>query len=327
MVLGSHGLTVIDAAICFVEYKNLTLKRLQQRMDQVLEREKWQNYELPIDETPLDTLLLKSQQFCVVQFSHAEASIKSSDGKPWMRCVAFCESLDSAYSVARAAFERGDKMETRIIAAGKCTLLPRKKRNKADFDALVADQKKANDQFDAYVEMRKKVLASPQEAEQSKIGEEPKDGVSAEPSNADGANADGANADGAISELGNAELKSAEEELSELSNSVSSNSISSDFGRPDEVFMQRFAAFAIVSDPDASLCEPVVIPLFAAETLDALATLVKTVSHNVDLVHVDIHCGPLLEWLPLDKPRAEHTIHKHPLRQAFEEKIKWIGKV
>ena len=277
-------------------------------MDQVLEREKWQNYELPIDETPLDTLLLKSQQFCVIQFSHAEASIKSSDGKPWMRCVAFCETLDSAYSVARSAFERGDKMETRIIAAGKCTLLPRKKRNKADFDALVADQKKANEQFDKHVERRKKALQSAEVSEPTNVPS-----ARSEPTSAPSAEA----------------LSTVESPLvtPEITANVSDNCISSEFGRPDEVFMQRFAAFAIIADPDATLCEPVLIPLFAAETLEALAALVKTVSHNVDLVHVDIHCGPLLEWLPLDKPRAEHTIHKHPLRQAFEEKIKWIGKV
>jgi hypothetical protein len=101
--------------------------------------------------------------------------------------------------------------------------------------------------------------------------------------------------------------------------------IDSDFGRPDEVFLQRFAAFGLIADPTEEN-EPVIIPLFAEQTMEELAKLVKTVSHNVDLVHVDIHCGRVLEWLPLHKPRAEQTIHKHPLRQAFEEKIKWIGK-
>jgi hypothetical protein len=258
-------------------------------MNQVQEREKWQNYELPVDTTPLDELLLHSQKFCVIQFSHANSAIKSSDGNPWIRCIAFCDSLDSAYSVAHKAFDRGDKMETRIIAAGKCTLVPRNKRIKADFNAMLSDQTKANAQYDAHVQKRKLVLSSPLEPD-------------------------------AVEDLPAVEAK-----VEPAAEASPTTTIDSDFGRPDEVFLQRFAAFGLIADPTEEN-EPVIIPLFAEQTMEELAKLVKTVSHNVDLVHVDIHCGRVLEWLPLHKPRAEQTIHKHPLRQAFEEKIKWIGK-
>jgi hypothetical protein len=257
-------------------------------MEFVIEREKWQNYELPVDDTALDKLLLKSQQFCVIQFSHAEASIKSADGNPWMRCVAFCDTLDNAYEVARNAFNRGEKMETRIIPSGKCTLVPRKKHSRTDFDIMINNQTKANAQFDAHVQSRKDVLSK-------KPSEE-------------------------------ASLPTVKAEPKQEHSIVSDNSISPEFGRPEEMFMQRYGAFAIIDDPDDDLREPVLIPLFAAESVEELSNQVKTVSHNVDLVHVDIHCGPMLEWLPLYKPKAAKTIHKHPLRQAFEEKIKWINE-
>jgi hypothetical protein len=257
-------------------------------MDFVIEREKWQNYELPVDDTPLDKLLLKTQQFCVIQFSHAESSIKSSDGNPWIRCIAFCETLDSAYEVARFAFRKGENMETRIIPSGKCTLVPRKKHERTDFDTMLKNQNKANALFDAHVAARKEILSKKPNAT-------------------------------------NETIETVEKSVPiKLESSVSTASISADFGRPEETFLQRYGAFAIISDSDETVREPVIIPLFASESMDELNTLVKTVSHNVDLVHVDIHCGPLLEWLPVYKPVASKTIHKHPLRQAFEDKIKWI---
>ena len=259
-------------------------------MEFVIEREKWQNYELPIDDTPLDKLLLKSQQFCVVQFSHAEASIKSADGNPWMRCVAFCDTLDNAYEVARNAFNRGEKMETRIIPSGKCTLVPRKKHSRTDFDVMVSNQTKANAQFDAHVQSRKEILSK-------KPGDEP-----------------------------HQETNEKSQPKESGQSIVSDVSISPDFGRPEEMFMQRYGAFAIIDDPDDEVREPVLIPLFSAESVEELSKQVQTVSHNIDLVHVDIHCGPMLEWLPLYKPKAAKTIHKHPLRQAFEEKIRWVNE-
>jgi hypothetical protein len=275
-------------------------------MDFVLEREKWQNYELPVDDTPLDKLLLKSQQFCVIQFSHAELSIKSSDKNPWIRCIAFCDTLDNAYEVARNAFHKGENMETRIIASGKCTLVPRLKYERTDFDTMLKNQTKANAQFDAHVALRKIILSK-----------------SSEPNSNDAPHSDAPHSDAPHSDKHKTTSQSVVPQ--DPSFTVSDASISSEFGRPEETFMQRYGAFAIIADPDESLREPVIIPLFAAESIDELSSLVKTVSHNVDLVHVDIHCGPMLEWLPLYKPVAAKTIHKHPLRQAFEEKIKWIG--
>lgn len=286
-------------------------------MNQIQEREKWQNYELPVDATPLDELMLHSQKFCVIQFSHANSAIKSSDGNPWIRCIAFCDSLDSAYSVARGAYEKGDRMETRIIAAGKCTLVPRNKRIKADLDAMLADQLKANAQYDAHVSKRKIALATPLEPEKpcAQVPDPNEIDIGAsEPKACDGIKPCDGECKGAAQAVPQAPQGAAP-----------TTTIDSDFGRPEEVFLQRFAAFGIVADPTNDN-EPVIIPLFAEQTMDDLAKLVKTVSHNVDLVHVDIHCGRVLEWLPLHKPRAEQTIHKHPLRQAFEEKIKWIGK-
>ena len=284
-------------------------------MEQVIERERWQNYEIPIDNTPLDTLLLKKQKYCVVQLSHAQASIKSSDQNPWLRCISFCETLDSAYSVARNAFERGDKMETRILPCGKCNLVPRHKRIKEDFDTMLKEQTKANSQFDAHVAQRTRIISEAKSTsnESQQQGETP---VEAKAEKAEG------------KEKGEGE----KEATSQVSPQVSllhsspkaSQEISTEFGRPEEVFMQRFGAFAVIPDPDDTLREPVLIPLFAAESMESLGEIVKTVSNNVDLVHVDIFCGPLLEWLPLYKPKSEKTVHKHPLRQAFEEKIKWL---
>jgi hypothetical protein len=279
-------------------------------MDFVIEREKWQNYELPVDDTPLDKLLLKSQQFCVIQYSHAELSIKSSDKNPWIRCIAFCDTLDNAYEVARNAFHKGENMETRIIPSGKCTLVPRKKYERTDFDEMLKNQNKANSQFDHHVALRKETLAKPKEEIKEELKEVHSEKVGDEVEN--------------IDTNTTAETSTSTAETPTFT--VSDSSISSDFGRPEETFMQRYGAFAIIADPDDSIREPVIIPLFAAESIEELTTLVKTVSHNVDLVHVDIHCGPMLEWLPLYKPIAAKTIHKHPLRQAFEEKIKWIGK-
>lgn len=269
-----------------------------------MEREKWQNYEIPVDTTPLDSLLLRKQQYCVVQLSHAEASIRSSDQNPWLRCIAFCENLDSAYSVARSAFERGDKMETRILATGKCVLVPRNKRIKEDLDAMIKDQDKANAQFDRHVAQRTKTIA--EASDKAKSVETP-----------EFATLESATVAPTVA-------TTVEPALAEFQVGDAPHKICPDFGRPEEVFMQRFGAFAVIPDPDETLREPVLIPLFAAESMEALGDLVKTVSHNVDLVHVDIFCGPLLEWLPLYKPKSEKTVHKHPLRQAFEEKIKWL---
>jgi hypothetical protein len=58
--------------------------------------------------------------------------------------------------------------------------------------------------------------------------------------------------------------------------------------------------------------------------MEELQELVKPLSNNVDLIHIDIFCGSTMEWMPLHKPKSSKTFHKHPLRQALEEKIKWI---
>jgi hypothetical protein len=257
-------------------------------MQQINEREKWQNWEPQVDTEILDSMLVKSQLFCVVQTSHAQAAIRSPDGNAWIRFIAFCATLDSAHEVARNAHDAGDQMETRILQSGKCALIPQKKRARGDLDKLLDDQKKANRMYDDHVSQRIKVIEESKEKR---------------------------------------EHTSLPQETSEKTEAPVLASpclpIAMDYGKPQEVFMQRYFAMGIIQDTDAELREPVVIPLCAAETMEALQELVKPMTNNIDLIHIDVFCGTALEWLPLTNPKSTKTIHKHPLRQALEEKIKW----
>jgi hypothetical protein len=261
-------------------------------MQQINEREQWQNWELKAEEGSLDNHLVKSQLYLVAQTAHASASIRSSDGDAWIRCIAFCPSLDSAYQVARNAHDSGDKMETRIFQAGKCALIPQTKRTKGDLDKMLEDQKKANRRYDDHVAERIEIIKG----------------------------------NGKCEEKASVPIKAAEATVSTLTTTSMPTSISMDFGKPREVFMQKYFALGLIQDTDSSLREPVIIPLAAAETMEALQELVKPMSNNIDLIHVDIFCGTLLEWLPLNNPKSKQVFHKHPLRQALEEKIKWIHK-
>ena len=271
-------------------------------MQQINEREKWQNWELKADEGSLDDLLVKSQLYFVAQTAHANASIRSSDGDAWIRCIAFCPTLDSAYEVARSAHESGDKMETRIFQSGKCALISQKKRVKGDLDKMLEDQKKANRRYDEHVAERTRIVSSSLSST----------------SNVNGNEAESVNL--------MVKNESSPESITLTTTSMPSSrtSISMDFGKPREVFMQKYFALGLIQDTDADLREPVVIPLAAAETMEALQEIVKPMSNNIDLIHVDIFCGTLLEWLPLNNPKSKRVFHKHPLRQALEEKIKWI---
>jgi len=269
-------------------------------MQQINEREQWQNWELKADEGSLDDLLVKSQLYFVAQTAHANASIRSSDGDAWIRCIAFCPTLDSAYEVARSAHGSGDKMETRIFQSGKCALISQKKRVKGDLDKMLEDQKKANRRYDEHVAERTRIV-SLSHSSTSKV----------------------------INENESVNLSSSSESTTLTTTSMPGDStfrtsISMDFGKPREVFMQKYFALGLIQDTDADLREPVVIPLAAAETMEALQEIVKPMSNNIDLIHVDIFCGTLLEWLPLNNPKSKRVFHKHPLRQALEEKIKWI---
>jgi hypothetical protein len=266
-------------------------------MQQINEREQWQNWELKADTGLLDSLLLKSQLYCVVQTAHANAAIRSSDGNAWVRCIAFCPTLDSAYEVARNAHDTGDKMETRILQSGKCALISKSKRTKGDLDKILEDQKKANRVYDDHVAERTKTVAQ-KPSSLPPPGEIERD---------------------AGSEQAPSELRSAEQPLASAC-----TPISMDFGKPQEVFMQKYFAIGVIQDYDKELREPVVIPLASAESMEALQEIVKPMSNNIDLIHVDIFCGTLLEWLPLTNPKSSKVFHKHPLRQALEEKIKWI---
>jgi hypothetical protein len=261
-------------------------------MQQINEREQWQNWELKAEEGSLDDLLVKSQLYLVAQTAHASSSIRSSDGDAWIRCIAFCPTLESAYQVARNAHDSGDKMETRIFQAGKCALIPQTKRLRGDLDKMLEDQKKANRRYDDHIAERVEIIKGKGKCEEK---------ASVVPIEAE------AN----VSTLTTTSMPSA-------------TSITMDFGKPREVFMQKFFALGLIQDTDSNLREPVIIPLAAAETMEALQDLVKPMSNNIDLIHVDIFCGTLLEWLPLNNPKSKQVFHKHPLRQALEEKIKWI---
>jgi len=263
-------------------------------MQQINEREQWQNWELQPDQGSLDDLLVKSQMYLVAQTAHSNSAIRSSDGEAWIRCIAFCKTLDSAYDVARSAHDTGDMMETRIFQSGKCALIPQNKRVRGDLDKMLEDQKKANRRFDDHISERTKIVANnrkgePLKEEQSVVA---------------------------------IEKKSEMEPSSSLT--TTAMPITMDFGKPREVFMQKFFALGVIQDCDTKLREPVIIPLAAAETMEALQDIVKPMSNNIDLIHVDIYCGTLLEWLPLNNPKSKKVFHKHPLRQAFEEKIQWI---
>jgi hypothetical protein len=260
-------------------------------MQQINEREQWTNWEPRVDTELLDSMLIKSQLFCVVQTSHAQAAIRSPDGNAWIRFIAFCPSLDNAHEVARNAHDAGDQMETRILQSGKCALIPQQKRLRGDLDKLIEDQKKANRMYDDYVSQRMKVIQESKEPREKRESYE-------------------------TSEL------IPEVKVSHVPSPCSP--IAMDYGKPQEVFMQRYFAMGIIQDSDAELREPVVIPLCAAETMEALQDLVKPMTNNIDLIHIDVFCGTALEWLPLTNPKSTKTIHKHPLRQALEEKIKWV---
>jgi hypothetical protein len=273
-------------------------------MDQIVEREQWANWKPAMDSTPLDSLLLKNQLYCVVQTAHAEAAIRSPDGNAWIRCIAFCNSLDSAYEIARSAHDKGDKMETRILQSGKCALVSKSKRVRGDLDKLLEDQKRANRRYDDHVKQRESVRQKPVEQSKETVNELHE-----------------------TDEMSNAEPGAGHKDIKTIStecNAGPCEPISMEFGKTSEVFMQRVFAIGVIEDTDEEYREPVVIPLCAAETMEELQELVKPLSNNVDLIHIDIFCGSTMEWMPLHKPKSSKTFHKHPLRQALEEKIKWI---
>jgi hypothetical protein len=260
-------------------------------MQQISEREQWKDWEPEVDNSDLSLHLLKSQQYCVVQIAHAQAAIKSPDGNAWIRVIAFCSTLDNAYEIARNAHDSADKMETRILQSGKCALISRFKRTKGDFDKMLEDQKKANRMYDDYVKCRVQTIKNSKEHKAPEL----------------------------------TETKPTEEIIkNEDTERFPCTSISMDFGKPSEVFMQRYFAIAIIQDTDEEYREPTVIPLCAAESMEELQELVKPLAKNADLIHLDIFCGTSLEWMPLYNPKSNKVFHKHPLRQALEEKIKWV---
>jgi hypothetical protein len=336
-------------------------------MQQIVEREQWKNWEPEVDSSDLASHLLKSQQFCVVQTAHANSGIKSPDGNAWIRVIAFCPTLDNAYEIARNAHDSGDKMETRILQAGKCALVSRFKRVKGDLDKMLEDQKKANRTYDDYINERVKKIKDSKESndvskeqlpeskeisenkevsetndfltkecqsgiEEIKSLEECKDLPESSESIMDSIpESKLTEPESKLTEperkLTEPESKLTEPESKDESSSIERfpcTPISMEFGKPAEVFLQRYFAMAIIQDYDQEYSEPTVIPLCAAESMELLQELVTPLSKNIDLIHLDIFCGTSLEWMPLFNPKSNKVIHKHPLRQALEEKIKWV---
>lgn len=279
-------------------------------MQQINEREQWSNWKPTIDSTELDTLLLKHQLYCVVQTSHKETAIRSPDGKAWLRCIAFAPTLDAAYVIARGAHDQGDNMETRILQTGKCALISSTKRVKGDFEKMLEDQRKANRIYTQHVLEREAVLTQPikKQEDSDKTSELVETEQTQSSSSETPAEKD-------------AEIKNSQNIAEKLA--APCEPISMEFGKTTEVFLQRFFALGVIQDP-TEYEEPVVLPLCAAETMEELQELVKPLSNNKDLLHIDIFCGPTMQWLPLHKPKSSKTIHKHPLRQALEEKLKWV---
>lgn len=262
-------------------------------MELVAEREAWAGFD-PVLDKGVDDVLLPRQKFFVFQLAHADAAIKSADGRPWIRAIGFTDTLDAARELARSAHDMADKLETRIMPCGRNFLAARAHRKALDFEALAAEQEASNRAVDAWIEARKAEFeATHKRAEQKAATATMMDtgeNASSEPAAAAPAAAD----------------------------TIESTVFASPF---PSVFLQRVFAAAVIPDADA---QPSVVPLFAMDDEDQMRRYLKTAARSRDLVHFDILVGNVGEWLPLHKPRAAETAHHHPLRQALEENIKFM---
>ena len=84
---------------------------------------------------PLQAWLRGDQAFFVFNVAHARTSIKSPDGKAWIRPLAFCPTLAAAKERGREIHETDKGQEIRVQPAGKVFLLGAERYN----DAVGAD--------------------------------------------------------------------------------------------------------------------------------------------------------------------------------------------
>jgi len=84
---------------------------------------------------PLQACLRVDQAFFVFNAAHARTSIKSPDGKAWIRPLAFCPTLAAAKERGREIHETDKGQEIRVQPAGKVFLLGAERYN----DAVGAD--------------------------------------------------------------------------------------------------------------------------------------------------------------------------------------------
>lgn len=245
----------------------------------------------PASDEGVDDVLLSDQQFVVFQLAHAETSIRSPDGKAWIRCIGFTRTLDAARALARSAHDLGENTETRIMPVGRVFLAGRLKYEGLDLPRREEEQIKANRLIDDWIARRERVHEETQKLAAEKAHVQPSNAAAERP--------------GTPRPVIPVPL------LPSVSNVV-----------PD-VERQRAWALGIVPDLTGE-DEPALIPLFAASDSDSIRDLVKRAARSKDLIHVDIFVGETGEWLPLDAPLAPQTFHHHPLRQATESKIRWV---
>ena len=262
-------------------------------------------------EEGIDDVLLNDQQFFVFQLAHAYTSIRSDDGNPWIRCIGFTRTLDAARTLARNAFSMGDKMETRIMPAGRVFLAGKHKYEGLDLPRREEEQFKANKLVDDWIALRERVhketqkLASDKAVLPDPFGEETflKGQVPA-------------GADDHVKELpaNSCRQTAAVHEGETLA-----------AAKDDTVHVDRQGAWACAIIPDLSGdIEPALIPLFAANDAEDVHSLVRRAAACKDLVHMDIFVGRTCEWQPLINPAAAQAFHHHPLRQAMEGTIRWV---
>lgn len=249
----------------------------------------------PATEDGIDDVLLHDQQFFVFQLAHAETSIRSEDGNAWIRCIGFVKTLDAARTLARNAFNMGDKMETRIMPAGRVFLAGRLKYEGLDLPRREEEQVKANHLVDDWIKMRESIHKEVQQIASSKtVLPDPFEHKSSD-----------------TSAVKVSTPAPGWDELPKAS--------------PHTVIVERQGAWACAIIPDSSHeNEPAVIPLFAANDIEDTQTLVRRAARCKDLVHMDIFVGKTAEWQPLVNPTAAQTFHHHPLRQATESTIRWV---
>jgi len=246
----------------------------------------------PASDEGIDDVLLPDQQYVVFQLAHAQTSIRSPDGKAWVRGIGFTRTLDAARELARNAHDMGEKLETRIMPAGRVFLAGRLKYDGLDLPRREEEQLKANRLIDEWIARREKIHEDTRKLAAEKQVVQP------------------SNPESPPKRIDTPRPPSPLPLLPPVSDVV-----------PD---VQRQQAWALGIIPDVTGDdEPALIALFAANDVDDTQALVKRAARCKDLIHVDIFVGATGEWLPLDSPLVPQTFHHHPLRQATESKIRW----